>query len=97
MRLQKEIYIQQETGNLKAEYLSRDADIRHRSIKKTFSSVKQGMSVEICPKCGDKVEANENFCSKCGASIYKKCNKCNTVNEANDEYCRSCGTKLKEQ
>ena len=97
MHLEKEIYIQNKTGYLQEEYLSNNSDIKHRYLKKTARSIRQGLSVDVCPKCGDKVEANENFCSKCGTALYIKCQKCNTTNEANDEYCRGCGTKLKEQ
>lgn len=97
MKMKKELYIQEKTKNMQEEYFSTDADIHHRSIKKRTKSVKQGLSVENCPKCGDKVDANENFCSKCGAPIYTKCNECNTVNKTTDEFCRNCGKKLKEQ
>ena len=97
MKKRRELYKKHQGKELEEEYYSVDADIHHRSIKKRTRSVKQGLSAEKCPKCGDLVDANENFCSKCGASIYNKCEKCNTINEANDEYCRSCGTKLKEQ
>ena len=93
----RELYKKHQGKELEEEFYSVDADIHHRSIKKRTRSVAQGLSVENCPKCGDKVEANENFCSKCGSPIYIKCNKCNTINESTDEYCRSCGNKLKEQ
>ena len=52
--------------------------------------------IENCPHCGDKVDANENFCSKCGKPLGLKCNKCETVNQAGDEFCRNCGNKLKK-
>jgi len=97
MKKSRELYKKHQGKELEEEYYSVDADIHHRSIKKRTRSIKQGLAVEKCPKCGDSVDANENYCSKCGVSIYKKCEKCNTINEANDEYCRSCGTKLKEQ
>ena len=93
----RELYKKHQGKELEEEVYSVDADIHHRSIKKRTRSVKQGLSVENCPKCGDKVDANENFCSKCGSSIYIKCNKCNTVNETTDVFCRNCGNKLKEQ
>ena len=97
MSKRRELYKKYQGKELEEELYSVDADVHHRSIKKRTRSVKQGLSVENCPKCGDKVDANENFCSKCGCSIYTKCNKCNTVNEATDAFCRNCGNKLKEQ
>ena len=96
MKMKKDLYVQSKNRELQEEYLSTDADIHHRSIKKRARSVKQGLSVENCPKCGDKVDANENFCSKCGSSIYKKCNKCNTINESSDTFCRNCGNQLEQ-
>lgn len=97
MKMKKDLYIQDKTKHMQEELASTDADIHHRSIKKRARSVKQGLNIENCPKCGDKVDANENFCSKCGYSIFTKCNKCNTVNESTDAFCRICGNKLKEQ
>ena len=97
MKKERELYKKHQGKELEEEFYSVDADIHHRSIKKRTRSFKQGLSVEKCPKCGDYVESNENFCNKCGAEIYKKCTKCKTVNEAGDEFCRNCGNKLKEQ
>ncbi len=97
MRKKRELYKKHQGRELEEEFYSVDADIHHRSIKKRTRSVRQGISVENCPNCGDKVDANENFCSKCGAQIYKKCPKCKTVNEAGDTFCRNCGKSLKEQ
>ena len=97
LRLEKELYIQKQTGELKEEYLDKNAEISHKATKKTFNSIRQGLTVEKYPKCGDKIEANEEFCSNCGTNIYLKCPKCNTKNQAGDNFCRKCGTKLKEQ
>ena len=60
---------------------------KYNSIKKKTRSVKQGLAVENCPHCGDNVDADENFCNKCGYSIYAetKCNKCNSLNKSTDE------------
>ena len=95
MKAERELYIQSITKDMQEEYLSTDADINHRSIKKRTRSVKQGLMNEQCPNCGDKVDANENFCNKCGEAIYKACKKCKSINESTDDFCRSCGNKLK--
>lgn len=84
MKMKKDLYVQDKTKSMQEEYASTDADINHRSIKKRTRSVKQGLSIENCPHCGDKVDANENFCSKCGKPLVLKCNKCETVNQAGD-------------
>ncbi len=97
MKKKRELYKKHQGKDLEEEFYSVDADIHHRSIKKRTRSVRQGINIEKCPSCGDNVDANENFCSKCGAQIYKKCSKCKTVNEAGDAFCRNCGKSLKEQ
>ena len=33
-----------------------------------------------CPNCGDKVDADEMFCSKCGFQVKKECPNCKTIN-----------------
>lgn len=83
-----------QTKSMAEELLATDADIKHRSIKKKTRSVKEGVKLEVCPFCGDKVDADENFCNKCGKSLTKKCPGCETTNQAKDQFCRSCGTKL---
>ncbi len=96
MRIKKDLYVQDKTKAMQEEIASTDADIKHRSIKKKTRSVKQGLSVENCPHCGDKVDADENFCNKCGKPLVLTCEKCGTTNQAGDEFCRSCGQKLKK-
>ena len=84
MKKKRELYKKQQGRAYEEEYYSVDADIHHRSIKKRSRSLKQGISIEKCPNCGDSVDANENFCNKCGTEIYNKCPKCETVNQAGD-------------
>jgi len=49
-----------------------------------------------CTNCGNAVEADEKFCSKCGKSLSKtkKCPKCEKEVDVNSEVCSNCGEKL---
>lgn len=51
-----------------------------------------------CPKCGDPVEENEDFCSKCGEKIIKTkiCMECGFENGYDDKFCKKCGAKLND-
>lgn len=95
MRKSRELYKKQQGKELESEFYSVDADVHSKSIKKRVKSAKQGLKNETCPKCGDVIDSDENFCSKCGFSMHIKCNKCGSVNEATDRFCRTCGNKLK--
>ena len=47
-----------------------------------------------CPKCGDKVDKDEMFCSKCGFQLRKECKGCKTINSHKDKFCKKCGKEL---
>ena len=48
-----------------------------------------------CPKCGQTINSEMNFCSKCGTAVKKECSNCKHINGHKSDYCEKCGTKLK--
>jgi len=48
-----------------------------------------------CEHCGAPVEADQKFCSKCGAvTKTESCPSCGKKIHAGDTFCSSCGTKI---
>ena len=53
---------------------------------------------QYCPKCGDRVDADELFCNKCGTNLRadKLCS-CGFQNDVKDNFCKKCGKPLGEK
>ena len=47
-----------------------------------------------CPNCGDKIDAEEKFCSKCGYKLIRECPDCKAINTYKDKFCKKCGKEL---
>ena len=47
-----------------------------------------------CPNCGESINSEMCFCTKCGTAVRKECPNCKHVNDVKNEYCAKCGTKL---
>lgn len=50
----------------------------------------------VCSECGKIQPRDANYCSACGAVIYRKCPDCGTRISARDAYCKGCGKKISE-
>ena len=47
-----------------------------------------------CPNCGESINSEMCFCTKCGTAVRKECPNCKYVNDVKNDYCAKCGTKL---
>lgn len=47
-----------------------------------------------CPNCGDIIDDDEEFCSKCGTRLKISCPNCKTINTTKDKFCKKCGKEL---
>lgn len=52
---------------------------------------------KICPKCGNELNDEIQFCGKCGHDFNAKnlCVNCGAELSANDQFCQNCGTEQK--
>lgn len=53
----------------------------------------------FCPKCGEPVGADDQFCNNCGAEVKPKagrvCPKCGKELKGKVKFCSNCGTEIK--
>jgi class 3 adenylate cyclase/tetratricopeptide (TPR) repeat protein len=48
----------------------------------------------ICPTCSTANDADQRFCTNCGASLAQACPVCGTVNAPTARFCGACGSPL---
>jgi class 3 adenylate cyclase/tetratricopeptide (TPR) repeat protein len=48
-----------------------------------------------CPECSASNDANQRFCTNCGASLADRCDVCGTIIPADAHFCGACGAPLK--
>ena len=71
---------------------NKTADVVSPAVQTLAKNIKNPS--KKCPSCGEQNDMENNFCSKCGASLSKKCPACGENNEIKNEYCSKCGNKL---
>jgi len=59
--------------------------------------VKAEIESATCPECHAAVQADDNFCPKCGAALNLTCPQCHKKVAAGDKFCAGCGAALKTQ
>lgn len=71
-------------------------NVKNGNVSDVGNSAVGTVNINKCPKCGEKLEDEAEFCHKCGAEVdgYIKC-ACGHKNKTDAEYCNKCGNKLK--
>ena len=78
-----------EIGDNKKNSLTNDNKVDNSDFKSDRSTMK-------CPRCGENIDGNSNFCKKCGSQIggFVVCPCCGAKNSAGSESCMVCKSKL---
>ncbi|MBO5910310.1 MAG: zinc ribbon domain-containing protein, partial [Clostridia bacterium] len=71
-------------------------NVKDGNVGDVGNSAMGTVNINKCPKCGEKLEDNAEFCHKCGTGVDDifKC-ECGHKNKADAEFCNKCGKKLK--
>lgn len=46
-----------------------------------------------CSKCGETVDAEDQFCWSCGTEMVRRCSNCSSIVPADRRYCPGCGVQ----
>lgn len=70
--------------------------VKDGNVSDVGNSAVGTVNINKCPKCGEKLEDEAEFCHKCGAEVdgQIKC-ACGHKNKVGAEFCNKCGKKLK--
>lgn len=71
-------------------------NVKDGSVSDVGNSAVGTVNINKCPKCGEKLEDDAEFCHKCGAEVEGsiKC-ACGHKNKTDAEFCEKCGKNLK--
>lgn len=50
----------------------------------------------VCPFCGEAIDADAQFCDKCGKPLCKFCPDCGEANALDARFCKKCGKPLSD-
>lgn len=49
-----------------------------------------------CPKCGEELQDDANFCTNCQKKLFSECPKCGKKLKADAKFCSACGINIEE-
>ncbi len=80
----------------KAEIDGKGESSEINNSKNDNSDVKTEILTKKCPRCGENIDQNSNFCKKCGSQVggFVVCPCCGAKNTAESGICMVCKSKL---
>ena len=80
----------------KEEFQAEPIAAAAQSTVLTANTETPNADVKFCANCGNKMEADHRFCTKCGTPVLQQkiCSNCKIPVKENDAFCGNCGTHL---
>ncbi|MFH0941989.1 MAG: zinc-ribbon domain-containing protein [Chloroflexota bacterium] len=72
-------------------HIDEEIEVRVLGLRGAKKGTPEG---KYCPGCGAQFEADDQFCSRCGAALNAKCPGCSAQVSAEDRFCFRCGAAL---
>lgn len=66
------------------------------SSASSFPSATRPRAAVVCPFCGEAIDADAQFCDKCGKPLCKFCPDCGEANASDARFCKKCGKPLSD-
>lgn len=82
----------------------KEIDTLVEKIEELEVAINTRLGITICPTCGTKTRAENNYCPACGKQLLSGieevipglCKECGTQNPEENKFCGNCGNKLTE-
>ena len=68
----------------------------HISPAAVNSSAPRQRAAVVCPFCGEAIDADAQFCDKCGKPLCTFCPDCGEANSLDARFCKKCGKPLSD-
>ena len=68
----------------------------HISPAAVTLSAHRPRAAAVCPFCGEAIDADAQFCDKCGNPLSKFCPDCGEANSLDACFCKKCGNPLSD-